>query len=362
MTITKTVPKTSTATPEETRAMINAVYAPLTGRPVSDQGRALVARLHELIEQHELSHSTKRRKYKRRKTNAQFDKAIGAFAADLLLAQRQAKAKGWVYRSLRDESYDGGPVSRTQGKAVVKGLSGLKLIRHVAGYPRLGAFGVERYVSPKLCATRDLLQLCEECGVEVGSFEKHFTGGPPKDLVVVRGAAKYNDDRKFKGKVLRVDVPAQLRDEVHELNAFLESHTLEHGTHRGFFRGYNNGDVEGFAFNKGGRLYSAGEDSYQNLTDRLAMKIDGEPVAEVDVRASYLTILYAIHQRNFEGDPYVLPPLGLAACSSQNALDHSERGSSKRTISSQLELWKRESRCCMILRPILRCCAPTVTE
>jgi hypothetical protein len=121
-------------------------------------------------------------------------------------------------------------------------------------------------VSPKLCTTRDLLQLCEECGIDGGSFERHFTRGPPKDLVVVRGRATYNEDRKFKGKVLRVDVPTQLRDEVHELNAFLESHTLEHGTHRGFFRGFNNGDVEGFEFNKGGRLYSAGEDSYQNLT------------------------------------------------------------------------------------------------
>ena len=185
---------------------------------------------------------------------------------------------------------------------------------HVEGYARWSALGpLERYVSPKLRATPDLLRLCQECGVVAGSFAKHFTQGPPKDLVVVRGAAKYNEDRKFKGKVLRVDVPAQLRDEVRELNSFLEGHTLEHGTHRGFFRGYNNGDLEGFAFNKGGRLYSAGEDSYQNLTDRLTMKIDGEPVAEVDVRASYLTILYAIQQCNFEGDPYVVTPLGLPA-------------------------------------------------
>jgi hypothetical protein len=98
-----------------------------------------------------------------------------------------------------------------------------------------------------------------------------------------------------------------------ELNAFLEGFTLEHGTHRGFFRGYNNGDRPGFDFDRGGRIYSAGEDSYQNLPsdERLKLTINGEAVAEVDVRASFITILYAMHKLHFEGDPYVISGLGI---------------------------------------------------
>jgi tetratricopeptide (TPR) repeat protein len=88
--------------------------------------------------------------------------------------------------------------------------------------------------------------------------------------------------------------------------------TLEHGTHRGFFRCYNNGDRTGFDFDRGGRLYSAGEESYQNLpsAERLKLKINGEAVAEVDVRASFITILYAMHKLDFDGDPYVIPDFG----------------------------------------------------
>ncbi len=40
------------------------------------------------------------------------------------------------------------------------------------------------------------------------------------------------------------------------------------------------------------------------------MTINGEAVAEVDVRASFITILYAMHKLDFDGDPYVIPGLG----------------------------------------------------
>jgi hypothetical protein len=291
--------------------MFNAVHAPLMGRPVSDQGRAVVTRLHEAITAHERTAGV--RKYERGKTRPQFAKAIGAFAADLLLAQTHKKAKGWIQRSLRPESFDNGPVTRTQGLAVVEGLVALGLIRHVKGYAEVGPFGVGRLIAPKLLATTVMLKLAEECGVQDGKAEEHFTLGAPKDLVIVRGASTYDGYKKIKGKVLKVDTPARLRDEMQELNAFLEGFTLEHGTHRGFFRGYNNGDRPGFDFDRGGRIYSAGEDSYQNLPsgERLKLTVNGEAVAEVDVRASFITILYAMHKLDLDGDPYVITDLGI---------------------------------------------------
>jgi hypothetical protein len=168
---------------EERTAMFNAVHAPLMGRPVSDQGRAVVARLHEAITAHERIAGL--RKYERAKTSTQFDKAIGAFAADLLLAQSHKKAKGWIQRSLRVESFDNGPVTRTQARAVVDGLIALGLLRHVEGYAHMTGFGPSHYVSPKLRAEPAMLKLAKGCGVDTDKAEEHFIKGPPKDIVVV---------------------------------------------------------------------------------------------------------------------------------------------------------------------------------
>ena len=277
---------------------------------MSDQGRAVVARLHEAITAHE--RATGLRKYERGKTSPQFDRAIGAFAADLLLAQKDKKANGWIQRSLRGEAFDNGPVTRTQGRAVVEGLVALRLIRHVKGYTEMSAFGAGQLISPKLRAEPAMLKLAKESGVDTDEAELHFTKGPPKDLVIVRGASVYDGYTKIKGKLLKVDAPEHLANEVQELNDFLNGFTLEHGTHRGFFRGYNNGDRPGFDFDRGGRFYSAGKESYQNLPsiERLKLTINGEAVAEVDVRASFITILYAMHQLKFDGDPYVISDLG----------------------------------------------------
>jgi hypothetical protein len=49
--------------------------------------------------------------------------------------------------------------------------------------------------------------------------------------------------------------------------------------------------------------------------DRLKVTIEGEPVCEIDIRASYLTILHALHKEHLDTyqDPYVLPGLGEGA-------------------------------------------------
>src|SRR5262249_6632343 len=76
---------------------------------------------------------------------------------------------------------------------------------------------------------------------------------------------------------------------------------------------FNCGDRPDFRWNKGGRLYSVGRDTYQQQErdERLAITINGEPVSEIDIRASYLTILHAQHKLPFtvsaEEDPYAIP-------------------------------------------------------
>ena len=77
---------------------------------------------------------------------------------------------------------------------------------------------------------------------------------------------------------------------------------------------FNNGDHPAFNWNMGGRLYSYGESNYQQMerADRLRMTINGEPVCEIDIRASYLTIFHALYGEELDAtkDPYVVPGLG----------------------------------------------------
>ena len=77
------------------------------------------------------------------------------------------------------------------------------------------------------------------------------------------------------------------------------------GEHNGYIRVFNNR-----SWDKGGRLYSVGEHTYQQMpeAERIKMTINGEPVAEIDIRASHLTIYHAMVGQPLEGssDPYAL--------------------------------------------------------
>ena len=108
----------------------------------------------------------------------------------------------------------------------------------------------------------------------------------------------------------------KLQADVFELNEYLAKQSIEGGVHRGYVRIFQNGDHPAFDWNFGGRLYSqpAGDTNYQQLkgTQRRKMTINGAPVVEIDIRASYLTIFHAWHgvQLDREADPYAIRGLG----------------------------------------------------
>jgi hypothetical protein len=106
-----------------------------------------------------------------------------------------------------------------------------------------------------------------------------------------------------------------MENSIRELNEFFAKQILRGGFHHGYVRIFSNGDDPDFRWNKGGRFYSQHfVDSYQVMSAerRARMTIDGEPVAEIDIRASYLTIFLSIHGIQLETtkDPYELPGLG----------------------------------------------------
>ena len=109
---------------------------------------------------------------------------------------------------------------------------------------------------------------------------------------------------------------------LEKLNRTYEAHPLKalDGTHWGsVFRGFNEGRLD-----RGGRLYG----DWQQLKeiDRLKLTIDGEPVVEIDVVASFLFIVSAKDGRPVVStDPYTDIPW---------VKDHRKRDLAKRLVSA----------------------------
>jgi hypothetical protein len=125
-----------------------------------------------------------------------------------------------------------------------------------------------------------------------------------------------------------------LERSVHELNEFFAKQTLRGGSHEGYVRIFHNGDDPYFDWNLGGRLYSQHfSESYQVLSadKRARMTINGEPVEEIDIRASYLTIFLSLHgiQPDHWRDPYLLDGLGASDRSAVKAWMVATFGNSK---------------------------------
>ncbi len=296
----------------------NARYASLTSRAVTDTAKAIVDRLIDFLEAGEEYRKARKNKRGTKARNALW-RAMEGFVGDLLRAQRDEKSGGWVYRSLKANSFSRGNVSYRDFLRVVESLA-----HHVerkvgyqewsngfdAGGPRLPIRGK----ATRFRATRPLIEYCSLQGLGVSEVNDHFIQELPQHPLAKRaGSLRDRYGAKMRGKPMRFDRTGkalELEQQVRDLNEFLDRFDLRGGSHRGYLRVFNEGDHPSFAWNKGGRLYSQGDDSYQRLSrdDRLRMTINGEEVCEIDIRASYLTIYQAHYGAPLdrERDPYAL--------------------------------------------------------
>ena len=83
---------------------------------------------------------------------------------------------------------------------------------------------------------------------------------------------------------------------MRELNRFLVSFDFDGAGFSGFRRLFHEGDIKGFDFQWGGRLYGVGDFNYQSMrkTDWPHLLINGKSISEVDINASYLSILHGV--------------------------------------------------------------------
>lgn len=296
-----------------------AIHASLRAHPISEEAEALVSALAATVDEHALA--TGARKNKRDNTSDKLKYAVGAFLADLLRAygRDEPDPNPWVYRSMHAKSFTGAKVSFRTFSQLVDGLKRLALLEHIDGHE------VSREDRGKFAArfraTPALLAFCKQRAVDPAKVHDHFEFeyDLPKEVLELRATKEggYWVSTRLPGKPMsfeRDGVTEAIEDDVKELNEFFAQHKLRGGDHHGYVRYFHNGDDPRFYWNMGGRLYSQHfSESYQVMSahKRLRMSIDGEPVAEIDLRASYLTIFLSLRGIELpKGDPYELPGLG----------------------------------------------------
>jgi len=165
------------------------------------------------------------------------------------------------------------------------------------------------YISEKL------VKWCEDKGVTARDFGV-------TNLVRAKYKRSWSKGKKVQGKSAAdisttEDYPNQVRI-VDAINHYLSQHTLNGVPFVGLFRSFNNFDDSKRELKDGGRLYAEGG-SYQRLSQeqRLTLKIDGECVAEVDIKASHFNLVFlvarmldkTIPELEPEEDPYHIDSL-----------------------------------------------------
>jgi hypothetical protein len=247
-------------------------------------------------------------------------KTVSAILADLLAGSPQNGRGSLVYRSTHSNAFSGGAVPYRPFMAAYKTLLALGLIERFPGFYLSKKFdwGDGQYSAqgraPRFRATAQLLAMAHACGITAGATGDHFSWPEQAPAIVLKPKSRRSRGSKVRGRPLVVPDSMQVRElanQVVAIDAFLRGVTITGGTHRAFYRGFEHGDQAGFDWNKGGRLYSSGAGNYQMLpaAGRLAMRFDGQGVVEIDIRASYLTILHGKLGivPEFGKDPYEVP-------------------------------------------------------
>jgi len=237
------------------------------------------------------------------KTKEKYENATAAFLAELLGAYGDEFRGSWLRCSLDKDDFKGQHVTLRMFNHVRHAWTDAGLVLHVRGYPGALGFGNPGPSHGKLTrykGTPALLEVCAKYGITQDNVREHFRFEfeMPTELVQLTSPPRRTPNTP---KALK------LRAEVQELNDFFAKHTLTRANikHIGWVRKFHLAHHPDFRWNKGGRLYSqppTKDANYQNVAEatRLEMDIDGEPVVEIDIGSSYLTIFYAWNDQQLD--------------------------------------------------------------
>jgi hypothetical protein len=298
-----------------TMAALDAVMKSPEARAVGEA----VARAVELWEAGQPHPDGRRRRRRRHDLRDSLVVAAGALVADLVRQTNPKGHPGWVWRQLGNNTFKDALFGAELFRALVSGMAGAGLIHVEPGenYFRKYDFGggavrtTNSGRATRIRATAALLEMVKAHGIAVVATRPHFRRPPPISNLTLKGTTEWRRGRRSEGVPMRVnddDTTQALRSRVHRINVFMDTVEIAGANVDGLHRGFNMGDHPAFAWNKGGRLYAHGRSSYQQIkaASRLDILLNGEPVREIDIRASFLTVLHGRTGTDFipGPDPY----------------------------------------------------------
>ena len=240
-----------------------------------------------------IQQSENRKKSRTADALASFNLAVDLILGDLFIAYLQDDSH-WAYRSERPLAFSGEAVGYKTWKIVIPALIELGYVDYHKGSSRKNPFEEGTYLkglASRFKVTESLVALAESHGIRFDELSDYYITAIPKNVLRLKASNR----GKLEGAELPIDDTPKTRAlsvQVHRLNKYLSQQTLNGGSFEGYRRSFSNGELPRFNWNQGGRLYAVGNNSYQQLRSerRGSMHINGEPVIEIDVSASHLSI------------------------------------------------------------------------
>jgi hypothetical protein len=293
----------------------SAVMLPLSFIPQSPEAVDLINGIAERVLAHE---ATDRHRRRTAAAEASLRQAIGGIVAGVLRRWAGSTPRP-AFRATSASSFTGGPVSY---RAFVRGLDALKelgLIHSVSGKRFLLFSGQWAGRAVRLWPTQWLLDLAQAHGVGPTIARKVFKLEPPRSIpkvvspIEVRSFNGRRGRQKVKGQNITVDVCEprwrKVLLDVEAFNDLAATFEVTGCTPPRWSRKFTMDP------RLGGRWYALGGDLgavYLNMpeAERLqSIRIGGEPVVEVDISSSHLTILHGLFGRPLpKGDLYEAVP------------------------------------------------------
>jgi hypothetical protein len=256
--------------------------------------------------------------------------AVGATVSDLLAVAAGGHDR-YGYRSMATSSFSGMHVGHASFKQVLDAMVIDGFVEFIAGEAYRANRAARPGVATRIRATNALLEMAMRYGVTPGSWAKHFQPLPRlgriANPILLRSSSEHFKGKKLPGKAVAIPkglaAVEALGEAVNDINAFHARQDLDLGPykHRFFQRIFSQGNcLPIYRWDKGGRLYSPGKDSYQQAPgdERSAFRFNGEATVELDIGSSFLTIYRKLTGVEFDpaADPYDIPGLSRFASKS----------------------------------------------
>lgn len=257
---------------------------------------------------------------RRNKITPEIIQAVGAMISDLFANAIEGEER-YGYRSIGLPTFTGMTVGYKPLKAVMDAMESLNLLEVIRGDRGSLKGRTKERDATRFRAKPSLLEMALAYGVTPGNWSSHFKQMPRLSRVahpiLLRSSSEIFYGHKLPGTAMKVDkalpVVQRLAEQVHDINRFMARQELHLGNyrHRYFQRIFGQGEQLGRDYTKGGRLYSPGKDSYQQMPslERAVIRINGEATVEVDIGSSFITIYRVLTNTSFdpEADAYDIP-------------------------------------------------------